>query len=67
MRVFGQSGPLFDCQVGPFLIDKIPPDIAEHLRKRRTSVEPLFDLVAKVLGTVTRQKQLPIQRLETLS
>lgn len=39
------------------------PEIAAHLRKRRTSVEPLFDLVAKVLGTTARQKQLPIQRL----
>lgn len=42
------------------------PDIVEHLRKRRTSVEPLFDLVAKVLGTTARQKQLPIQRLKNV-
>lgn len=42
------------------------PDIAEHLRKRRTSVEPLFDLIAKVLGTTARQKQLPIQGLENV-
>lgn len=42
------------------------PDIAEHLRKRRTSVEPLFDLIAKVLGTTARQKQLPIQGIENV-
>jgi hypothetical protein len=42
------------------------PDIAEHLRKRRTSVEPLFDLVAKMLGTTVRQKQRPVQRLENV-
>jgi len=41
-------------------------DIAEHLRKRRTSVEPLFDLIAKVLGTTARQKQLPIQGLDNV-
>jgi hypothetical protein len=32
------------------------PDIAEHLGKRRTSVEPLFDLIAKVIGTTAKQK-----------
>jgi hypothetical protein len=42
------------------------PDIAAHLRKRRTSVEPLFDLIAKVLGTTARQKQLPVQRLKNV-
>ena len=29
---------------------------------RGTSVEPLFDLVAKVLGTNGQHKQLPVQR-----
>lgn len=38
------------------------PDNAQRLRRRRTSVEPLFDLVAKVLGTTGKHKQLPIQR-----
>jgi hypothetical protein len=33
------------------------------LQKRRTSIEPLFDLIAKVLGTTAKQKQLPIQHL----
>jgi hypothetical protein len=26
-------------------------------RSRRTAIEPIFDLVAKVLGTTARQKQ----------
>jgi len=42
------------------------PDMAERLRKRRTSVEPLFDLVAKVLGTTARQKQLPVQGIKNV-
>jgi hypothetical protein len=33
------------------------------LNRRRTAIEPVFDLVAKVLGTTARQKQLPIQKL----
>lgn len=39
------------------------PDIQERFKKRKTSVEPLFDLIAKVIGTPTRQKELPIQKL----
>jgi hypothetical protein len=39
------------------------PDIVELLVKRRTSVEPLFDLIAKVIGTTAKQKQLPVQRI----
>ncbi len=42
------------------------PDVAEHLDKRRTSVEPLFDLIAKVIGTNAQQKQLPVQRLDNV-
>jgi len=38
------------------------PDNVERLRRRGTSVEPLFDLVAKVLGTNGQHKQLPVQR-----
>ena len=38
------------------------PDNVEHLSHRRTSVEPLFDLIAKVLGTTGKHKQLPVQR-----
>jgi hypothetical protein len=33
------------------------------LNGRRTAIEPMLDLVAKVLGTTARQKQLPIQKL----
>lgn len=39
------------------------PDIATHIRSRRTSVEPFFDLTAKVIGTTARQKQLATQGL----
>lgn len=35
----------------------------ERLRRRKTSVEPLFDLIAKVIGATGRQKQLLVQRL----
>jgi len=38
-------------------------DIAAHIRKRRTSIEPFFDLVAKVIETTARQKQLATQGL----
>ncbi|MFL7839940.1 MAG: hypothetical protein ACK2U0_16825 [Candidatus Promineifilaceae bacterium] len=34
-----------------------------HLKKRKTSVEPLFDLIAKVIGATGPQKQLPVQKL----
>jgi hypothetical protein len=37
------------------------PAVAAALRKRRTTIEPLFDLVAQVLGTTGQQKQLPVQ------
>ena len=42
------------------------PDLAYCLKKRRTSIEPLFDLIAKVLGTTGRHKQLPLQRLDNV-
>jgi hypothetical protein len=42
------------------------PDIVGHLVKRRTSVEPLFDLIAKVIGTTAKQKQLPVQRIDNV-
>jgi hypothetical protein len=37
------------------------PDIKAHLDRRKTNVEPLFDLVAKVLGADGPQKQLSVQ------
>ncbi|RMF65996.1 MAG: hypothetical protein D6740_13525 [Alphaproteobacteria bacterium] len=42
------------------------PDVAVHLKKRRTSIEPLFDLIAKVVGTTAKQKQLPVQGIENV-
>lgn len=39
------------------------PDIQTRFKKRNTSVEPLFDLIAKVIGTPSRQKELPVQKL----
>ena len=42
------------------------PEQVQHLRRRRTSVEPLFDLMAKVLGTTGRHKQLPVQGLSNV-
>lgn len=42
------------------------PDIAEHLKLLRISVEPLFDLIAKVIGTNAKQKQLPVQGLDNV-
>jgi len=38
-------------------------DIQERFKKRKTSVEPLFDLIAKVIGATGLQKQLPVQKL----
>lgn len=38
------------------------PDVQERFKKRSTSVEPLFDLIAKVIGVTGRQKQLPIPK-----
>lgn len=42
------------------------PDIVIHLKKRRTSVEPLFDLIAKVIGTTAKQKQVPVQGIQNV-
>jgi len=42
------------------------PDNRQHLRRRRTSVEPLFDLIAQVLGCEGENKQLPVQRLSNV-
>lgn len=40
----------------------IEPDIQERFKKRSTSVEPLFDLIAKVVGLTGKQKQLSVPR-----
>jgi hypothetical protein len=42
------------------------PENAELLRRRRTAIEPVFDLIAQVLGTKAKQKQLPIQKLSNV-
>ncbi len=38
-------------------------DMAALLRLRRTAIEPVFDLIGKLLGVTGMQKQLAIQRL----
>jgi len=42
------------------------PEQRDLLQSRRTAIEPMFDLVAKALGTTGRQKQLAIQRLDNV-
>jgi len=42
------------------------PDNAELLRSRRTAIEPVFDLIAQILGTQAKQKQLPLQKLSNV-
>src|SRR2546428_14011173 len=42
------------------------PEQRDLLQSRRTAIEPMFDLVAKDLGTTGRQKQLAIQRLDNV-
>jgi hypothetical protein len=41
----------------------VQPDIQKRMKKRKTSVEPLFDLIAQVIGAMEVQKQLPLQKL----
>ena len=42
------------------------PEMVQHMRKRRTSVEPLFDLIAKIIGAYAQQKQLPVKSLDNV-
>jgi hypothetical protein len=42
------------------------PDIRQRLLNRQTTIEPLFDLIAKALGTNGNQKQLSIQGLKNV-
>jgi hypothetical protein len=42
------------------------PDMAQQLKKRGTTVEPLFDLIAKMLDTTGKQKQLAVQGLRNV-
>jgi hypothetical protein len=42
------------------------PDIALLLYHRKTAIEPVFDLLAKLLGLTGKQKQLTLQRLSNV-
>jgi hypothetical protein len=42
------------------------PEQRNLLQSRRTAIEPMFDWVAKMLGTTGRQKQLPVQGLDNV-
>ena len=42
------------------------PDIAPLLHQRKTAIEPVFDLIAKLLGLTGQQKQLTLQRLSNV-
>lgn len=45
---------------------KTQADIAHVLRKRKTAIEPIFDLIAKLLGTSGKQKPLFRQGIENV-
>lgn len=38
-------------------------DVAPLLRRRKSAIEPIFDLIGKLLGVTGRQKQLALQHL----
>jgi hypothetical protein len=42
------------------------PDIAPLLHRRKTTIEPIFDLIAKLPGLTGKQKQLTLQRLSNV-
>lgn len=42
------------------------PDCALRARRRRTSVEPLFDLISKTVGTDAYRKQLAMKSLSSV-
>jgi hypothetical protein len=39
------------------------PHNRHRLQRRRTSIEPAFNLIAQIIGTTARQKQLPLKGL----
>ena len=45
---------------------KTQPDIVRILKKRKTAIEPIFDLVSQLLGTNGKQKQLFRQGIENV-
>jgi hypothetical protein len=45
---------------------KTQADMVRILKKRRTAIEPIFDLIAQVLGTSGKQKQIFRQGIENV-
>jgi hypothetical protein len=45
---------------------KADAEIAAILRRRKTAIEPIFDLIAKLIGTTGKQKQLFKQPLDNV-
>ncbi|MGB1285154.1 MAG: hypothetical protein ACPG7F_01365 [Aggregatilineales bacterium] len=45
---------------------KAQSDIAHILRKRKTAIEPIFDLIARLIGTRTKQEQLFRQGIQNV-
>jgi len=45
---------------------KADVEIAAILRRRKTAIEPIFDLIAKLMGTTGKQKQLFKQRIDNV-
>ena len=45
---------------------KTEPDIVQILKKRKTAIEPIFNLIAQLLGTNTKQKQIFRQGIENV-
>lgn len=45
---------------------KADAEIAAILRRRKTAIEPIFDLIAKLIGTTSKQKQLFKQHIDNV-
>lgn len=41
-------------------------DIVRLLKKRKTAIEPIFDLIAQLLGTTAKQKQIFRQTIDNV-
>ena len=54
--VKGHYATAYHCFIGE-------PQQAELLRSRRTAIEPVFDLLAQLIGATDNHKQLPLQGL----
>jgi len=48
-------------QGGPYKTFVAQPENAALLKARKTATEPLFDLIAQLIGAGNQQKQLPVQ------